>query len=186
MLKSNCVLPRLFIKLNGVKYGKKLKMIGWPFIFRDSSAVLEIGEFVTINSSFFSNLLGVYQRTIIVAKKQSKIRIGDKVGISGSTLYAWNSIEIGDGTLIGANCKIVDNDFHPVDPDARRMGDLSAVVSKPVIIGKNVFIGTGSMILKGSVIGDDCVVGAGSVVSGTFEPGCVIAGNPAKVIRKLR
>ena len=40
-------------------------------------------------------------------------------------------------------------------------------------------------ILKGTQLGDGCVVGAGAVVSGKFEENCVIAGNPAKVIRKL-
>ena len=185
MLKNNNYLPRLLLKATGVQYGKKLKLIGWPFIFRDRKARLEIGDNVTINSSFFSNLLGLYQRTIIIAKKKSVVKIGNRVGISGSTLYAWERIEIGDGSLIGANCKIMDNDFHPVDPQARLMRDHSVIVAKPVIIGKNVFIGTGSLILKGTVIGDNCVIGAGSVVSGKFEPGCIIAGNPAKVIRKF-
>ena len=41
------------------------------------------------------------------------------------------------------------------------------------------------MILKGTVLGDNCVVGAGAVVSGKFENNCVIAGNPARVIRKI-
>lgn len=185
MLKSNSYLPRLYLKAAGIQYGKNLKLIGWPFIFRDKKAQLEIGDKVSINSSFFSNMLGLYQRTIIIAKKKSIVKIGNKVGISGSSIYAWDRIEIGDGSLIGANCKIMDNDFHPVDPQARFVGDHSAIRTKPVIIGKNVFVGTGSLILKGTVIGDNCVVGAGSVVSGEFESGCIIAGNPAKVIRKF-
>lgn len=42
-----------------------------------------------------------------------------------------------------------------------------------------------SIILKGTVIGNNCVIGAGSVVHGKFEDNCVIAGNPAKVIKFL-
>lgn len=53
------------------------------------------------------------------------------------------------------------------------------------MIGKNCFIGCNSIILKGTVLGDGCVVGAGAVVCGKFEDNCVIAGNPAKVIRGL-
>ena len=49
-----------------------------------------------------------------------------------------------------------------------------------------MFIGCNCIILKGSVIGDNCVIGAGSVVSGTFDANCVIAGNPARVIRKIK
>ncbi|MCI6582601.1 MAG: acyltransferase [Oscillospiraceae bacterium] len=52
-------------------------------------------------------------------------------------------------------------------------------------IGDNVFIGMNSVILMGSKIGNNVIVGAGSIVSGVFPDNCVIAGNPAKVIRTL-
>lgn len=51
--------------------------------------------------------------------------------------------------------------------------------------GKNCFIGCNSLILKGTIIEEETVVGAGSVVSGMFPKNCVIAGNPAKVIKQL-
>lgn len=185
MPKLNCHLPRVFLKLNRVKYGKGLRLYGVPFIYRFRETSVELGEKVTINSSFLSNLLGLNHRTIIVAKKSGKIKIGDRVGISGAAIYAWDNIEIGDDTRIGANVKIIDTDFHPVDPEERLNGNNNAAKTNPVKIGKNVFIGMNSLILKGSVIGDNCVVGAGSVVCGVFEDNCVIAGNPARVIKKL-
>ena len=95
---------------------------------------------------------------IIVARGTGKIVIGDRVGMSGSTIYARESITIGDDTLIGANCKIIDNDFHPIDPAERLSGSLDHLKTKPVVIGKNVFIGCNSIILKGTVLGDNCVV----------------------------
>ncbi len=173
------------MKLNGVKYGRKLKLLGYPFIFRFSKAQIDIGNNVTFNSGFFSNLLGLYQRSIIVAKKQAKIKIGNNVGASGVTVYSWNSVEIGDNTKIGANVKIIDTDFHPINPEERLVGNNDISLTKPIEIGKNVFIGMNSIILKGTRIGDNCVIGAGSVVSGCFEDNCVIAGNPAKLIRKI-
>lgn len=57
--------------------------------------------------------------------------------------------------------------------------------SKEIRIGKNCFLGCNSIVLKGTVLGDGCVVGAGAVVSGKFEENCVIAGNPARVIKRL-
>lgn len=184
MLKFPCHLPKLALKINGVKYGKKLKLIGYPFIFQYKRASIKIGKNCRINSNFFSNLIGLYQRTIIVARGKGEINIGDNVGISGATIYARKKISIGNGTLIGANTKIFDNDFHPTDSEARRNCDNSQIKDAPVEIGENVFIGCNCIILKGTVIGDNCVVGAGSVVHGTFEPDSVIAGNPAKVIKK--
>ena len=64
-------------------------------------------------------------------------------------------------------------------------GDSDLVPSREIRIGKNCFIGCNSIILKGTVIGDGCVVGAGAVVCGKFGENCVIAGNPAKVIKRL-
>ena len=173
------------LRLNKIRYGKHLRLLGWPFVFRFKGANIAIGNDVTINSSFFSNLLGLNHRTIIIAKKTGEIIIGDGVGISGATIYAWERIEIGNGTLIGANVNIIDNDFHPVDPQARLEHNNNAVLTAPVTIGNNVFIGMNTIILKGTQIGNNCVVGAGSVVHGKFEDNCVIAGNPAKVIKKL-
>ena len=185
MFKLNYHLPRLVLRANGVKYGKGLCLHGVPFVFRFPSAKIEFGSDVSINSNFLSNLLGLYQRTIIVAKGKGKVKIGDRVGISGATIYAWDSIEIGDDTRIGANVKIVDTDFHPVDPEERIKGNNDAAGTRPIKIGKNVFIGMNSLILKGTILGDNCVVGGGTVVSGQFEDNCVIVGNPSRVIKKI-
>lgn len=81
--------------------------------------------------------------------------------------------------------KILDNDFHPIEAEARNKDDKDMIRSKEVVIGKDCFIGCNALILKGSKIGDGSVVGAGSVVSGEFGSGVVIAGNPGKVIKLL-
>lgn len=185
MFKFNSLIPRIWLKINGVSYGKGLKLVGWPFIFKFKDANILIGDRVNINSGFFSNLLGLYQRTIIIAKNSSSIKIGNNVGMSGVTIYAWKRIVIGDNCVIGANVKIVDNDFHPIEAQKRNMNLLDAVGVEDIVIGDNVFIGMNSVILKGTVLGDNCVVGAGSVVSGIYEEGAVIVGNPAKIIKYL-
>jgi acetyltransferase-like isoleucine patch superfamily enzyme len=51
-------------------------------------------------------------------------------------------------------------------------------------IGRNCFIGGRSLILPGVTIGDGCIVGAGSVVTRSVPPGCVVAGNPAKIVQE--
>lgn len=183
---------RLILKLTKVKYGINLRLKGIPVIFNVKSAKISIGDNVTIKSSFLSNLVGLYARTIIVTRAPgAEIMIGDHVGISGATIYARKRIVIGDYTCIGGNCKILDNDFHPIEAEARnrlladeRGGDSDIIPAKEIFIGRNCFIGCNSIILKGTILGDGCVVGAGAVVSGRFEENSIIAGNPARIIRK--
>lgn len=184
MFKSNYF--KLFMKLNKVKYGKELNLFGIPVIFKKKGSTLNIGENCTIKSSVFSNLIGLYQRTIIVTRtKEAKIEIGDNVGISGATIYARKKIEIGDNTLIGGNVKILDNDFHPIEIEHRNEDNKDKILSKGIIIEKNCFIGCNSIILKGSKISEGSIVGAGSVVAGKFPKNVIIAGNPAKIIKKI-
>lgn len=185
---------KLLMKITKIEYGKKLLLKGIPVIFNKKGATLKIGNNVTIKSSFLSNLVGLYSRTIIVTRTpEAEIVIGDNVGISGAVIYARKGIYIGENTCIGGNSKILDNDFHPINSEERLKllndihgGDASELIpSKEIRIGSNCFIGCNSIILKGTVLGNGCVVGAGAVVSGLFEDNCVIAGNPAKVIKKL-
>ena len=177
---------KMVMKITKVKYGKNLLLKGMPIIFNQSGATLTIKDNVTINSSFLSNLIGLYQRTIIVTRvPNAKIEIGNNVGISGATIYARNSVYIGDNTLIGGNAKILDNDFHPLNIEDRNKDIKEKISSKPIHIGKNCFIGCNTIILKGTTLGDGCVVGAGSIVSGTIDDNSVIAGNPAKDIKVL-
>ena len=184
---------KLVMKDTKVKYGKGLLLKGAPVIFNKKGAELTIGNNVTIKSSFLSNLVGLYSKTIIVTRAPGAyIRIGNNVGMSGVTIYARKGIEIGENTAIGGNTKILDNDFHPIEAETRNKllmdkkgGESDLVTAKPIKIGRNCFIGCNAIILKGTELGDGCVVGAGAVVSGKFEANSVIAGNPARFIKKV-
>ncbi len=184
---------KLVMRIAGIEYGKNLLLKGIPFILNVNGAKLKIGDNVTLKSSFVSNLVGLYSRTIIVTRRRGAvIEIGNNVGISGTTIYARKGIYIGDNSCIGGNCKILDNDFHPIEVEKRNIllsethgGDSDLIPSQEIHIGKNCFIGCNSIILKNTVLGNGCVVGAGAVVAGKFGDNCVIAGNPARVIRKL-
>lgn len=185
---------KILLKATKVEYGRDFLMKGVPVIFNKNGAKLKIGNNVTVKSSFLSNLVGLYSRTIIVTRAPgAQIMIGDNVGISGATIYARKGIFIGDNTCIGGNCKILDNDFHPIDMKNRikllqdeHGGDTADLIpTKEIHIGKNCFIGCNTIILKGTILGDGCVVGAGAVVSGKFGDKCIIAGNPAKVIKRI-
>lgn len=88
-------------------------------------------------------------------------------------------IIIGKGTMIAPNVGIITTNHELTNPDRHQQ-------PKDVIIGKKCWIGMGAIILPGVVLADNIVIGANSVVTKSFlESNLVIAGNPAKVIRKI-
>lgn len=166
-----------------IRLYKKVVFNGFTIIYAFKGSTITIGTDVTFSSSAISNLVGMYQRMIVIARYGGSINIGNNCGISGSTIYSMKKINIGNNVLIGANCKVIDNDFHPLSALKRQHQKPEDIKCRPIIIGDDCFIGMNSIILKGTVLGKNCVVGAGSVVSGTWPDNSIIAGNPAKLVR---
>ena len=83
------------------------------------------------------------------------------------------SIHIGDNSRISIEAMVLGHDFFR----GKEQSD--------TFIGHNTVIGGRSIVLPGLKIGNHVFVGAGAVVSGKFEENCVIAGNPARVIKRL-
>lgn len=104
-------------------------------------------------------------------------------------IVALKNVEIGNNVLVASKCFISDTN-HGVysgmvqDTPYTRPND-RRLVSDNVVIGDNVWIGENVVILAGTVIGDGCIVGANSVVHGSFQENCIIAGVPAKVIKRF-
>ena len=170
---------------NGISWKGGWKIYGIPIVQRHRGSCIKIGRGLYLRSFASSNPLGPNRPVIITTRSNNaKIRIGDDVGLTGGTICAEECIEIGNRVLIGANCILVDTDFHPVDLSARRATPQKGQVA-PIIIEDNVFIGMNSLILKGVHIGNGSVIGAGSVVTRDIPAGVVCAGNPARVIREF-
>jgi len=113
--------------------------------------------------------------------------IGDCSGLGHNT-----TITVGDRVTIGKNCRIADGVVifdvpgHPLDPAMRLEGKPSAREDvKPVVIEDNVWIGRGAIIMPGVTIGEGSVVSAGSVVMTPVPSNVLVAGNPARQLRKL-
>ena len=172
---------------HGLKYDASWRFRGLPWIKRaGKDSKISIGRNFVANSRIRFNSFGIIQRVVIrTVRDGAKIAIGDDVGVSGCTISASDAITIGDRVLIGSGAVIVDQDAHPIDPDERRKG-LGAVKHAPVVIEDDVFIGARSIILKGVTVGKGSTIGAGSVVVKSIPPYSIAAGNPAKVLRRLR
>jgi virginiamycin A acetyltransferase len=92
--------------------------------------------------------------------------------------------DIGDNVMVGAGSHLLSGSrYHQFDrtdiPIIRQPGQM-----KRIRIGNDVWIGVGSIIMAD--VGEGAVVGAGSVVTRPVEPFCVVAGNPAKLIKRRK
>jgi maltose O-acetyltransferase len=90
-------------------------------------------------------------------------------------------IEIGDNTMIGPNVQIY-TAMHPMDKTERAT---MLEFAKPIKIGNDVWIGGSAIICPGVTIGSGVVIGAGAVVTKDVPNDVFIAGNPAKIIKKI-
>lgn len=192
------ILPSLFyqsisgLKLNttnrlvgGLKIIKKNKLI--CLLTRTKNGELIIGNDFKCNNKIKSNSIGLIQPCIFnISAPNSRIIIGDNVGISGSTICATTSVTIGNNVLIGSGCLISDTDSHPIDWEDRLYDRNVKTRKVPIVIEDNVFIGARSIILKGVTIGEGAVIGAGSVVSKDVPPYSIVCGNPARVVKTLK
>ncbi|TFZ52104.1 acyltransferase [Serratia proteamaculans] len=96
-----------------------------------------------------------------------------------NTFIVYNGIDIGEGCNISWGCQFLDDDFHILNYENKK------IRGKKIHIGNFVWIGCNVSVLKGSHIASGCVVAANSVVSGEFlEEKCLIAGNPAKIVKR--
>lgn len=115
------------------------------------------------------------------------LSFGNYSGISSSSIWCKNKIEIGNNVNIGAECLIIDTDFHSTSWEDRadRSQDVQNAKSAPIKIGDYVFIGARCIILKGVKIGEKTIIMAGSVVTKDIPSNCIAGGNPCQVLKQL-
>lgn len=149
------------------------------------TAQVVIGDNLYFSSGWNVNALCTNRRGAIYATDNAVITVGNNVGMSSATLWAHKSITIGDYVKIGGNTIIIDTDAHNMDYKIRRGQYTDWGKSASIVIKNDAFIGANCIILKGVTIGERVVVAAGSVVVNDVPDDCVVAGNPAKIIRRM-
>lgn len=111
------------------------------------------------------------------------IIIGNNVNIEQNVhITCAESITIGDDCSILGDVMITDI-THPYDDIALAPKE-QMIRTTPVSIGKQTMIGMGAKILPGVTIGNHCVIGCNAVVTNNIQDYCVVAGVPAKVIKR--
>jgi acetyltransferase-like isoleucine patch superfamily enzyme len=100
-----------------------------------------------------------------------------------TTITAHTYVELGDSVFTGQWVFITDASHGYQDPETpigKQFGP-----HQPVTIGSGTWIGHGAVILPGARIGRNVVVAAGAVVRGEIEDHALVAGSPARVVRRL-
>jgi len=168
-------------------------IIGERSVFYASSKVINLANNknkICIGSS--THIRG----ELLVYPENGSILVGDYCYIGDNTrLWSALEIKIGDRVLISHGVNIHDNNSHPIELTDRHLHFKNIIEvghtskydlrSQGIIIENDVWIGFNVIILKGVNIGRGAVIAAGSVVTKNVEPFTVVAGNPAKFIKKL-
>ncbi|MFD2617804.1 maltose acetyltransferase domain-containing protein [Terrilactibacillus laevilacticus] len=97
------------------------------------------------------------------------------------TILDVSTVIIGDNCMFAPGVHIY-TAAHPIMAKERISG---IEFAKPVMIGNNVWIGGRAVINPGVKIGHNVVVGSGSVVTKDIPDDVIVAGNPARIIRKI-
>lgn len=164
-LRAICYYP-FFGKIGFPSY------IGRPIIIKGSKNIF-LGKYVRI---FPQIRLETHGENGLI-KIEDDVSIGQNVHITSSS-----NLVIGKSTTILANVFItnIDHDYNEIGIHILKQKHLI----KETSIGENCFIGIGSCIQAGTILGKQCIVGANSVVRGTYPDYSVIAGAPAKIIKR--
>lgn len=174
----------MLFRLNGIRFGRRLKAIGVPSVNVSLGGSATIGERFSIRTGCGNTEIGSVGSRIRVGPK-GILRIGDRVGMSNTTIVCEESVEIGDDVFIGGGGQIFDTNFHSTDASIRISirGSHAEVKTAPVRIGARAFLGANTIVCKGTTIGEEVVIAAGSVVVGNVPAGETWGGNPAKRIK---
>jgi acetyltransferase-like isoleucine patch superfamily enzyme len=160
-----------------VRFGRDCRIDAGTFSLR-GLGVVELGDAVIIERGIhkvFFNLepgarvsigAGTWFQTfnddlVFSCKAGAEITLGKNCWFSGGLYGASERITIGDHTLIGYGCMILDSDLHKLDNDSH------------------------TIVLKGVTIGNHCVIGTGSIVLDDIPDHSFAAGRPAHVIKKI-
>jgi acetyltransferase-like isoleucine patch superfamily enzyme len=137
-----------------------------------------------------------YLGTMFDVGPKGRVRLGDYALVHGARIVCDDEIKIDDYVLISWNVVLMDTYRVSLDllerrRELERMPERqpryldAEVPARPIHIKSNVWIGFDACVLPGVTIGEGSIIGARSVVFEDVEPNTLMAGNPARLIRRL-
>lgn len=170
---------------------KKLKSVGTN-VHIGKKYILINAENIEIGSNFFAadnfKIRTWEEYNGVKTGYKPKVKIGNDVMFNDNCFISClNEIEIGNGCLFGDNVFITDNYHGNTTKENINIQPLKRKLESKgnVLIGNNVWCGRNVVIMPGVSLGNNVIIGANAVVTHDFEDDVVVAGVPAKVIKKI-
>jgi len=116
---------------------------------------------------------------------QKGAKIGKNCKISSHS-FICEGVTIEDNVFVGHNVTFI-NDLYPRATNEN--GELQTDIDwecVPTLVKNGASIGSGTTLLSGITVGENAIVGAGSVVTRDVPPSTIVAGNPAKILRRIK
>lgn len=154
--------------------------------FRCIAPTVKLGQGVKLSQ--FINLYGceIGDGTKIGAfvEIQKNSTVGRRCKISSHT-FVCEGVTIEDNVFVGHSVTFI-NDTYPraTTPEGELQTEKDWRVDK-TLVKRGASIGSGSTILCNVVIGENAIVGAGSVITKDVPPNTIVAGNPARILRRI-
>lgn len=146
-----------------VKCGKNVRIYGFTNLYG-----CEIGDDVKVGT---------------FVEIQKGARIGNRCKISSHT-FICEGVILEDEVFVGHNVTFI-NDLYPraTNGDGRLQSEADWKCI-PTVVKRGASIGSGATLLCGITVGEGAIIGAGSVVTRDVPAGAIVAGNPARLIRR--
>ena len=166
-------------------------VLGRSLVLRHPDSI-ELGNHVVIDdNSLVDGRAGIrlddgviINRNCSLKAKTGPIRVGRRTTIgANSVIVSLTGVEIGEAVIIAGGCHLSAGGYD-IDQSDRALLDGGVLSKGPIKIGNDVWVGTGAIILDGINVGDHAVVAAGAVVTSDVPERAVVAGVPAKVLRR--
>lgn len=164
--KNSYIRGKGVLKLN-VHKAKGSREEMW-FHLEEGASIIMKGDF-----SFYSN-------TRITVLEGALLVLGNGYMNHGSAISCRNKIIIGNDVKIAKDVYIYDSDHHEIYDEKNQLLN----ESKSIIIEDHVWICARAIILKGVRIASGSIIAANAVVTKDVPANCIVAGNPAKVVRE--
>ncbi|MBO5371386.1 MAG: acetyltransferase [Lachnospiraceae bacterium] len=165
-------------------FWKGARLIRLPFYFRGNRKKFVFGEGFTVGYGcrfeLYYDEKEQLDGNLLIG---SNCKFGDRVHISSC-----KKITIGNNCLLASNILITDNEHGTYKGEnaskPEEIPDKRKLSVEEVSIGNNVWIGENVVVLPGVHIGNGCIIGANSVVNKSYDDNVIIAGAPARIIKK--